>query len=173
MYELFEEIAFKIRLAITINQVWFLDMVQQVGPGKPLPYDKRLGVTEEEYEFFIGVDEYWKLMTIGETVIDVHKSDSSTELSGAAFRIAKRMVLNYKDNTITTEFGELPYKSEIVPSDGQTLTGRWAGHVWRLEKEMEYLQISIGQHEESGNIYIYIKKVQIGSKIEEFYMLHH
>jgi hypothetical protein len=60
------ELALKLQTAVATNQDWFLEHVKRAKPGEPLVYDRRLGLTKEEYAEYLRAGEKRYLAPTGD-----------------------------------------------------------------------------------------------------------
>lgn len=154
--------------SIAANVEWYEDAIRSVGEGEPLPYDEKLGITEEEYDFFKRLNEYMKLIKLKDITLQIRNNGATIDYANDESQVLKKFSIDIAKNTIGTELGEFKYDNEIVASDSQKVTGRWNGHTWRFVKGMsQSFQISIGRMEDGSKNIIYIKLLEVGQERKE------
>ncbi|CAH1199004.1 hypothetical protein PAECIP111893_01205 [Paenibacillus plantiphilus] len=153
---------------LELHSEWYMKTLGELKSGEPFPYDKRLGVSEDDYQFILNLNDHMSLIKESDTTVEIKYNRSSIEILNSASPILKKMNLALDANILTTELGELTYSNEISASDEQQVTGRWNGHTWTLQEEMaQSYSISIGQLEESKKTIIYIKLLDVGQPARE------
>ncbi|MFD0673773.1 hypothetical protein [Cohnella sp. GCM10027633] len=164
-----ERLTQQMQESLAEHMEWYTNMLGNLKEGEPLPYDERLGITEEEYSFFKSLNDYMNMIKQKEVTIQIEKDRGQVTVTNAESPVLKKFTFNNTKNTISTVLGDLEYSNEIVASEDQKVTGRWNGYSWRLEeRNNKLLQISIGQLEGEGKGVIYIKLQEMGKEsIEE------
>lgn len=151
-----QQISRKFQAAVQRDPEWFQQLVQRTKPGETLPYDSRMGVTEEEYRELQQLAQQSMLeRTGGETILARRDGDrihfggrsSLDELNGVVIDLATR--------TLQTPYGEATFDGLVVASDGQQITGPWDGYSWRLTTGNpttggSQVKLSLGRLVESG-----------------------
>ncbi len=66
-----QALADKFQAAIAKDQAWWVDYVAKTPAGEPLPYDKRMGLTEAEYKEFLSFADKGRLTRISQTTMTV------------------------------------------------------------------------------------------------------
>jgi len=149
------------------NEEWYRDTLQNLKKGEVFPYDERLGVTEEEYSFFLKLDEYMELVKQADSVIEIRSEGEDLVINRSGSNVLGHFKINKNGKTISTEIGELSYSGKVKASNGQKVTGRWNGHSWKLENTKKSVQISIGQLEESDKKILYVRLMEINQETQE------
>lgn len=153
---------------LELHSEWYMNTLGELKSGEPFPYDKKLGISEDDYHFILNLDEHMSLIKESDTTVEIKYNRSSIEILNSASPILKKMNLALDTSILTTELGELTYSNEISASDEQQVTGRWSGHTWTLQGEMaKSYSISIGQLEESKKTIIYIRLLDAGQQARE------
>ncbi|MFC5528703.1 hypothetical protein [Cohnella yongneupensis] len=167
-----ERVTRQMQESLAEHKEWYLNTIASLEEGEPMPYDERLGITEEEYTFVQQSDQYMKLIKQKDFKIRIRKDGEKISYRNDESPVLKEFTLDTRRNTISTELGEFTYDDEIVASDDQKVTGRWNGHAWRLEKGYEKaFQITIGKKEDSDQRILYIKLLEAGKERKEEFML--
>jgi hypothetical protein len=166
------ELAKKIKKAVEGNREWFLSHVNKAAAaGKPLPYDRRLGVTKEEYEELRKLGEQKTLKKVGSVKLRVKQiGDRYAFDGGSDLPDLKGLVLDVKTSTVTTPFGEAKERTTIKANENQTLTGPWNGLQWKLEKisasprAVTLAKLALGRLVKSGRGILYYDVSHVGEK---------
>jgi len=127
--------------AVRKDREWFMDYVMthaKSAPGKPLPYDQRLGLTPEEYAELLMLGDQKFLVKNGTAELAVTSDGHRVSIDGGtALPELHGVHLDIDTDKVTTPFGETTTHKTIKASDGQELTGPWNGLQWKLEKGSE------------------------------------
>ncbi|WP_107951135.1 hypothetical protein [Lysinibacillus parviboronicapiens] len=167
--EKMEKITETMQASLAKNEAWYLETVSGLAEGEILPYDEKLGITENEYKFLLEANEHFQLGKVGESDITITTVDEQTTVQNPTASIVKELTISADGNTLTSDLGDLTYVEEIVASDAQKITGRWNGHFYRMggENTKQVLQISIGQLEDSKKKVIYTELFEEGQEKKE------
>jgi hypothetical protein len=131
-----QELTRRLQASVSAHPDWWREHLKQAAPGKALPYDKRLGVTEAEYQ---------ELLTLSRQVALSKKSESSvtftwtspTRVEIAAPKELEALngaVIDLAADTITTSYGTLRERHAINNSAANSPTGPWQGQQWSAEE---------------------------------------
>ncbi len=126
----------KVEAAARKDPKWFREFSGQATPGAPLPYDERLGLTNEEYKAYL---ELWKkreFKSIEEIVLLLRQNaDGSWTVSGTGGG-STLTTLRYqpKDDFFRSPNGELKRIKDIT-ADASSILGEWSGREWKFEEE--------------------------------------
>lgn len=77
-----EQIARKLKEFAQEHPVWFATQAALRKPGEPIPYDKRMGITEEEYKIFNDSPKLVKARKTRTATLRIHKFGSSYVFDG-------------------------------------------------------------------------------------------
>ncbi|QIH34881.1 hypothetical protein [Sphingobacterium sp. DR205] len=127
----------KMKLAIKDNEDWFLQVMNELKPGEPMPYHKNLGISEEEYAAFMQFSQSIKIDKVGAIALKVIRRDSSLHFEPTDFGdYLKYLVIDLKDHRVMVDRLGLPYKGQITMDAKRTtlVAGPWKGYSWRLEE---------------------------------------
>lgn len=167
--EKMEKITETMQASLAQNEEWFSEVLAGLAEGEILPYDEKLGITEDEYKFLLEANEHFQLGKVGESDITITRADEQSTIQNSTASIVKELTISADGNTLTSNLGDLTYVEEIIASDEQIVTGRWNGHIYRMggENTKQVLQISIGQLEDSKKKVIYTKLFEEGQEKKE------
>lgn len=161
------ELAMRLKAAMELHAEYFLEAVQKVPPGEPLPYDFRMGLTEEEYEILLKCSKSLEMIEVGsgnllvsssEGVITLHGGGDLMELDG--------IQLDLKKDEVRTPIGTAGDRSSIsFEQTADSPTGPWSGFQWKLESgenignlqefSGKMINFSVGQRAGGGNMIYY------------------
>ncbi len=158
--------------SIQENADWYMETIAGLGEGELLPYDERLGITQEQYEFYLSSDDYMELGKVGESEVTITKTEEGLTIDIPSSGLMKKLTISADGSVAQSDAGELAYDGEIVASENQKITGKWNGHAY-LKEELnpsKIAEFSFGELEESGQTIIYLKMMEEGqeSKTEIF-----
>lgn len=165
-----EQIALTMQLSLVGHQDWYKEELDKLADGQPLPYDERLGVSEDEYNLLLAADDDLVPTKIGDTDVTVTQAKKQLKINCGTQTIIKDIAIANKGEKLITEIGELTYIDAVMASDDQGI-GRWNGHHYRLgaADDTKTLHISLGELEESGKKIIQVEVLNEGNdKLEEF-----
>ncbi|QOX64314.1 hypothetical protein FRZ06_13665 [Anoxybacterium hadale] len=155
------ELIDKLQIGIAANPDWLTDYVKEY-EGKELPYHPNFGLSQEEYDEYLGLSDNIKLYKAADGVISIEKTDDEqyTISQKEGLRLIDNITIDLSNNTVSTNFGTCKYNGEIKASDQQIATGRWNGYSWILEdmsdaSNYQSIQFNLGQMEDSKKIIMY------------------
>jgi hypothetical protein len=154
-----EAISDKFSSAIRANQVWWESYIKSsvVGPGEKLPYHKKMGISDEEYNQILNSKGRMHLVGLGDVSVSVERFSGFTKILVKGAGIQKEFRYDPKDNVIQTSRGFLRTVSKINQQDENSPTGPWVGAQWKLEDEKNGLVelVAFGKMSMSSESVIY------------------
>lgn len=166
------EISTRFKSNIEKNQQWFNDYISKHSNiGDNLPWNKKFGISKEEYDEMIFSVEKMRLLEKKKITISIVKENDGK------FRIESNkdipylsgMKINITDNCVITDNGVFKYGNKIVASDDQKVTGRWNGGLWKLSFEEPKDMNSIDKNKMYGSINIAVGQLEKTNKIMVYY----
>jgi hypothetical protein len=156
------ELTQKLQAAIRADPAWFQEAVSRAAPGRPLPYDARLGLTEPEYREYLRLASTLGLHKVTAALLTVRQEGGHLVLDGGvAFPDLTGIKLDPAADELTTPLGVIR-GSEEVHSDGERAAiGAWDGRRWRLEQgsvqggDAKLVDLSLGRLRENGRAVFY------------------
>ncbi|MEO8616707.1 MAG: hypothetical protein ABI600_16300 [Luteolibacter sp.] len=126
----------KVEAAARKDPKWFREFSGQATPGAPLPYDERLGLTNEEYKEYL---ELWKkreFKSIEEIVLLLRQNADASWTVSATGGGSTLTTLRYqtKDDFFRSPNGELK-RIKDIEADASSILGQWSGREWKFEEE--------------------------------------
>lgn len=150
--------------SIEKNTKWFIDYMQTVPKGQPLPpYHSNFGLTEIEYKELEGYSKNREIISAGSKKIIITKLDSIIQFkSSGKLAILNSIKINLKsNNVIFTERIRLSFKDTInVTDDTRGLRSKWSGYIWRYQDNIypeEFYEFTLGRLEKNGKTIMIIK----------------
>ena len=159
------ELSQRFQDAVSQRPQWLLEHAKTYEPGKPLPYDPRFGLTEEEYAEFLALAEDLSLKKKRQATLAVVKKGTDIFVldGGNSLPELTGIEIDLKNDVVRTPFGTAMEASEVKPSSKQNATGPWRGRTWRLEDgDIDTLtgtvvKFSLGKLERSGRAILYYR----------------
>ena len=156
----------KMEQSVQENLDWHKEAISNLEAGEVLPYDERLGITQEQYDFLLISDDYMELNKVGEDEVTITEVEDGLTIEIPSSEIMRKVTISADGSVAQSDAGELIYGGEIVASESQKVTGKWNGHFYRKEglNAGEFVEFSFGRLEESGQTIIYTKMIKDGQE---------
>ena len=176
-----EELGQQFKKAIAKDPNWLLEHSKKNKnrkPGEPLPYDKRMGLTEAEYNEFITMSKKMTMQKMKEVPLiitqkgeDIFVLDGGKELSDLT-----GIEIDLKQDQVQTPFGVLTERS-IINAPEHTALGAWNGVQWRLAQPESnaVAKLAMGKLKQSGRCVIYydVRKISPEEKTRISHVLNY
>lgn len=127
------------KVFVTLPEKDKKELVSQIVPGQPVPYDERLGWTKEDYAKYLECWNKKKIQEVAPVALGVFSSEDRGIWSLAA--VAQQgplpmSTLKYDSNTKSwiSPNGTLALKGD-VSYDEWNVYGAWSGKEWTMEKK--------------------------------------
>lgn len=128
-----------VQAAAQKDPAWFSEHARNTPPGEPLPFDPKLGLSQEEYDDYL---ELWakREFKAVEPVILSLRQDSQEKwlINGSAGPGTSLPISTLKYDPVEDVWispnGTLA-RLEDVKADKNSILGEWTGHEWRFEEE--------------------------------------
>lgn len=131
-----EELSQRLIAAMKKDPDYFARQLAAVGPGEPLPYDPKLGLSEKEYQQFLAMSKQMRLSKTGQATLLVKRNDKG-QVSISSLELPELDVtIDFTARTVKTPLG-LAEKARIVQArteDGAPAD--WDGFEWRMEQQI-------------------------------------
>ncbi|MEO5715250.1 MAG: hypothetical protein ABIT37_17355 [Luteolibacter sp.] len=126
----------KVEKAARADPKWFKEFSGQATPGAPLPYDARLGLTQEEYNEYLKLWNQRAFKGIEDVVLLLRNSAENTWTLSCTGTGSTLTTLRYvaKDDIFRSPNGELK-RIKDIEADASSILGQWTGHEWKFEEE--------------------------------------
>ncbi|WP_013628259.1 hypothetical protein [Rubinisphaera brasiliensis] len=155
-----EQIARKLKEFAQEHPVWFATQAALRKPGEPIPYDKRMGITEEEYKIFNDSPKLVKARKTRTATLRIHKFGSSYVFDGDRdLPSLTSVTIDADGKFVRTPIGDFKRRTEHKTS-ADTPLGAWTGRTWSsLDGDLNTLEVTdakltLGVRAESGHTLI-------------------
>lgn len=145
------ELATKFQAAAKRDPQWFLAHSNAAGPGQPMSYDPRLGLTQAEFEEFRAWSDNPKLAVVAKAQLGIDRKSPDLFVVTGLGLIAdiRDLEVDLATNTVRNSFCEMKRSNDLKPSD-KAAFGRANGACWSYEDEKMSCKLTLGILEESG-----------------------
>jgi len=115
---------------------WFKEHSAKAKPGAPLPYDKKLGLSEEDYANYLKLWAQREFKPQQDVVLTLHQSGTDQWTINGMNGAETLSTLRYssKDDTFHSPNGEMK-RLEDINADPESILGAWTGKEWKFEEE--------------------------------------
>jgi len=126
----------KVQTAARQDPKWFKEFSGQATPGAPLPFDKRLGLTKEEYDEYLKLWNKREFKAIEDVVLLLRNSAENTWTLSSTGTGSTLTTLRYmaKEDLVRSPNGELK-RIKDIEAEPSSILGQWTGHEWKFEEE--------------------------------------
>lgn len=157
------ELAQRLEANVAQHPQWWDEHVRSAPAGEPIPYDPRMGITEEEYAEFLDLASRSTLVKVGEATLDFEWTGSRRVRLGAEGELAALdgIEIDVVLQQARSRFGPLPERVEIDNTLETGPTGPWRGVQWSgevVEPERSFgasVQLAIGRLSRDGRGILY------------------
>jgi len=164
------ELTKRLQEAARQNPEWFLEHVSRAEPGKPLPYDSRLGLSELEYKEFLALAKEWTTQKTAEAMLLVSSGGNDVYVldGGQALPDLTGIEIDLQHDLVRTPFGTTTERSEIHAPEHSAL-GAGDGVQWRLDVPGpdvipdRVVNLALGRLKRSGRCVLYYDVKKFGS----------
>ena len=126
----------KMRHGITKNAEWFKKYSESTLSNGPLPYNQKLGVTEEEYQQYLALWKQRAFKELKKVDLKLEKRENGTwriRATGPGFPV-QALEFSSDFSTIKSPNGQLKRADDIKSAEA-TLLREWSGAQWVLESK--------------------------------------
>lgn len=118
---------------------WFAEHSKKAAPGVPLPYDPKLGLTEEQYKTYLELWSKREFKPVDPVVVQLkQESDGrwtiNAAMPGQGSTPISTLKYDPEDDVFVSPNGTL-VRLEDVEADKDSILGKWSGHEWRFQEE--------------------------------------
>lgn len=128
----------KIREAVEANPEWAVEFRSKSEPGKPLPYDEKMGLTKEEYADYLVLWAKRDMQPLpdGELILRLESPKEGEWVIRANGMGVPISLIRYdvKSDVMNSPNGKMVRLPDI-DADEQSVMGAWTGHEWKFEEE--------------------------------------
>ena len=125
------ELSVKIQAAAKNDPVWWMAHVKKAEKGGPLPYDTKLGITQDEYSEFLALAGKVTAKKVAEANLKVSKEDRVIKFDGLdGMSDLSGIELDLDKDLVRTRDGVID-ESTAVRTGSESVLGAWVGRGWR------------------------------------------
>ncbi|MEO7098455.1 MAG: hypothetical protein ABI162_03775 [Luteolibacter sp.] len=126
----------KVQDAAKKDPKWFREFSGQSTPGAPLPFDAKLGLTNEEYNEYLKLWNKREFKPIEDVMVLLRQSAGNTWTLSATGTASTLTTLRYveKEDIFRSPNGEMK-RIKDIQADPASILGEWTGHEWKFEEE--------------------------------------
>jgi len=164
------ELSLRLQRAAQANPAWWQEHVRRAPPGRPLPYDRKLGLTEGEYQEFLRLSDSVQMRPTRTETVVIERTTVGWRFGVATTLDALRgLEIDTVRNEVHCAFGNLLAAQPIRASPAQRATGPWSGPRWELEAVDSVTRTgtraayAVGRHEVTGHTVIYFNAQRVAS----------
>jgi hypothetical protein len=167
-----EAVSRQFRHAVQDNMDWFKEAVKGNKPGAPLPYDKRMGITQEQYEHLQHLKPAMKTGAAVTIVID-RRADGTVAFSPKEpeAQPLKDVTFPADEKAAVTPYGRLAIFNPINQTDPNSPLGVWTGAEWAQVMPADAAEpsakIAFGKREADGSGILYFQVAPYGDHKEQ------
>lgn len=167
----YKEIEATINTNIKDQFEWYFEYSSEY-PALALPYHENFGVTEEEYNLYLSIEDYktfTEVNSINGSFKDLGNGKLLLECEDLDY--LNGLVFDLNENTIIAQYGEFSFDYKIESSDRQDFSGYWNGGGWACifdhkpviedyEEGITYGEytLNIGRFEDSNDLMLWFYK---------------
>lgn len=126
--------------------------------GQPLPYDRRMGISEDEYKELFALFDTLELRTLKTVRLNIARKNDIVSFDGGDILPELNGVeFDLRTCGLTTRYGQTSMHDSVVASEDQKLTGPWNGMEWTLKSVNPRftVRLSLGKHVKTGRGILY------------------
>lgn len=121
------------------NPDWFAEHSKKAAPGVPLPFDPKLGLTEEQYAEYLELWAKREFKSVDPVILQLKEgSDGRWSINAAVPGGGSSPISTLKYDPEKDLFfspnGQMK-RLEDVDADKNSILGAWQGHEWKFEEE--------------------------------------
>jgi hypothetical protein len=126
----------KVEAAARKDPKWFREFSAKSKPGIPLPFDQRLGLTQQEYAEYLALWGKREFKPLGDVTLVLRPSTGNNwtiTATGEASAIST-LRFNPKEDVFHSPNGKLK-RIEDIKAEASSILGEWTGREWKLEED--------------------------------------
>ncbi len=121
------------------NPEWFAEHSEKSPPGVPLPYDPKLGLTEEQYAEYLELWAKREFKSVDPVILQLKEgSDGRWNIHAAVSNGGSSPISTLKydpEKDVFISPNGTMERLEDVDADKNSILGAWTGHEWKFEEE--------------------------------------
>jgi hypothetical protein len=164
-------IIMKFQKSVQANYTWYIDFLKKIPEGQPLPYDERLGITKEEYNVILTMNDHTIIVSSAKENLTITSEGNFIHFKGTGRLVVFDSIkINIKNNYIQFLKYQIPFIDTVrINNDKNGLKSKWFGYSYKLEepkkltpddlkdlKNLQYKQfkLTVAQLESTGKTYL-------------------
>lgn len=126
----------KVETAARKDPKWFREFSGTAKPGLPLPWDARLGLTQEEYAEYLELWNKRQFKSMADVMLMLRQTSGDTWSLTSTGEASMLTTLRYtaKTDVFRSPNGELK-RIDDIKADSSSVLGEWTGMEWKFEEE--------------------------------------
>ena len=121
------------------NPEWFAEHSKKAAPGVPLPYDPKLGLTEDQYKEYLELWSKREFKSVDPVILQLKKGSDdlwsiNAAVPGGGSSPISTLKYDPEKDVFISPNGTLE-RLEDVDADKNSILGAWTGHEWKFEEE--------------------------------------
>lgn len=126
----------KVETAARKDPKWFREFSGTAKPGLPLPWDARLGLTQEEYAEYLELWNKRQFKSMADVMLMLRQTSGDTWSLTSTGEASMLTTLRYTAQTdvFRSPNGELK-RIDDIKADSSSVLGEWTGMEWKFEEE--------------------------------------
>ena len=126
----------KVEAAARKDPKWFREFSSKSKPGIPLPFDERLGLTQQEYAEYLALWNKREFKAMGDVSIVLRPSSGNSWTIATTGEASAISTLRFmpKEDVFRSPNGDLK-RIEDIKAEASSILGEWTGREWKLEED--------------------------------------
>lgn len=126
----------KVEAAARKDPKWFREFSAKSKPGIPLPFDQRLGLTQQEYAEYLALWNKREFKAFEDVSVVLRPSSGNSWTITATGQASAISTLRFipKEDVFRSPNGDLK-RIEDIKAEASSILGEWTGREWKLEED--------------------------------------
>jgi len=126
----------KVEAAARKDPKWFREFSAKSKPGIPLPFDQRLGLTQQEYTEYLALWNKREFKAFEDVSVVLRPSSGNSWTITATGQASAISTLRFipKEDVFRSPNGDLK-RIEDIKAEASSILGEWTGREWKLEAD--------------------------------------
>lgn len=126
----------KVEAAARKDPKWFREFSSKSKPGIPLPFDERLGLSQQEYAEYLALWNKREFKAMEDVTIVLRPSSGNSWTITATGEASAISTLRFipKQDVFRSPNGDLK-RIEDIKAEASSILGEWTGREWKLEED--------------------------------------
>jgi hypothetical protein len=126
----------KVEAAARKDPKWFREFSAKSKPGIPLPFDQRLGLTQQEYAEYLALWNKREFKAFEDVSVVLRPSSGNSWTITATGQASAISTLRFipKEDVFRSPNGDLK-RIENIKAEASSILGEWTGREWKLEED--------------------------------------